>query len=108
MIFAAGAMPVRGEGPASTPVPAMMPAMTRPARSLTAATPVSRTATLTPAPLIPLWKALPACEVQTYDELDVVSSHDAAYSFPDRSAVTARTPGRPLSSASRLAGTVAD
>src|SRR5690348_9596070 len=82
--------------------------MTRPARSLTGATPVSRTATLTPAPLLPAWKALPACDVQTYDDELVVSSHEDAKSLAFRSAVTAVTPGCRLSSTSRSAGTVAE
>src|SRR4051794_35205522 len=82
--------------------------MTRPARSFTAETPVSRTATLIPAPRLPAWNALPACELQTYVDADVVSSQLTLLTWPERSAVTAVTPGSRDSSPSRSAGTTAE
>ncbi len=127
---APGATPVRGWLPDAAPSPAAIPAitvpwpklstvlapspersgpcMTRPWRSCTSLTPVSRTAMPTPLPVLPVCRQVfAACDVQTYGEADRLSSQEEPVSCTARSAVTATTPPAAASEASRSAGTEA-
>ena len=65
------------------------PATTRPARSGTGLTPVSRTATVTPAPAVPPAHAALAPEVSGYVEATAVPSYDASLNCTAESGVTA-------------------